>query len=108
MIDVIERTRRYIAKCPPAISGQGGHDATFHVGAVLVWGFALAEREALMLIKEWNRNCVPQWSEPELVHKVHSALGAPHKEPRGYLLRDEIRSAGSQVFISAPPSLPKP
>ena len=39
MLNVIERARRYIAKCLPAISGQGGHDATFHVACVLVHGF---------------------------------------------------------------------
>jgi hypothetical protein len=57
MVSVIERARRYIAKCAPAISGQGGHDATFHVAAVLVHGFALPENDALMLLREWNVTC---------------------------------------------------
>src|SRR2546421_194248 len=48
--------RVHIARCPPAISGQRGHDATYHVAAILVWGFALSEAEALMLLQEWNRN----------------------------------------------------
>jgi hypothetical protein len=86
---VIERARRYVAKCPPAISGQAGHDATFHVACVLVNGFALGEPEALALLREYNAGCQPPWSEPELVHKVASATSAQHKEPRGYLLGEQ-------------------
>ena len=47
MLTVIERARRYIAKCPPAISGQRGHDANGHVAAVLWNGFGLSEAIAL-------------------------------------------------------------
>ena len=86
MTNIIERARRYIAKCPPAISGQGGHDATYHVACVLVNGFALGEPDALALLREWNQFCLPPWSEQELVHKITSAATAQHKEPRGYLL----------------------
>jgi len=52
MLTIIERARCYIAKCPSAISGQRGHDATFHVAAVLVHGFALGEPDALTLLRE--------------------------------------------------------
>src|SRR5882724_10825541 len=90
---VTERARRYVGKCPVAVSGRRGHDATFHVAAVLVWGFALGETETLMLLQEWNRNCVPPWSEAELLHKVRSAGAAVHADPRGYLLGD---GAGAQ------------
>jgi hypothetical protein len=90
MAEVLERARRYIAKCPVAVSGQGGHDATFHVAAVLVWGFALGETEALMLLREWNQSCLPPWSESELAHKVRSAGSAPHRDARGYLLGDGV------------------
>jgi hypothetical protein len=86
MVEVIERARRYVAKCPAGVSGQGGHDATFHAAAVLVWGFALGETEALMLLNEYNGRCVPPWSERELQHKVRSAAQAAHREPRGWLL----------------------
>ena len=62
MLTVIERARRYVAKCPPAISGQAGHDATFHVACVLVNGFAFGEPDALALLREWNQSCLPPWS----------------------------------------------
>ena len=72
----LERARRYIAKCPPAVSGQGGHNATFHVAACLVHGFALGEPDAFALLSEYNRGCMPPWSERELRHKVESASRA--------------------------------
>jgi len=86
MLSSIERARRYLAKCPAAVSGQGGHDATFHVAAVLVHGFALSEADALMLLREWNGSCVPPWSEAQLIYKIKSAANATHREVRGYLL----------------------
>ena len=88
MMNTFERARRYIAKCAPAISGQGGHDATFHVAAVLVHGFALPDNDAMMLLREWNVACQPPWSERELLHKVASAATAQHAEARGHLLGD--------------------
>jgi hypothetical protein len=87
-LSVTERARRYIAKCPAAVSGQRGHDATFHVAASLVHGFALDEGDALALLAEWNRLCVPPWSERELRHKIESAGKAIHSGPRGCLLGD--------------------
>lgn len=95
MLTVIERARRYVAKCPPAISGQAGHDATFHVACVLVNGFAFGEPDALALLREWNQSCLPPWSEVELVHKITSAANAQHKEPRGWLLGDGTRTQGT-------------
>ena len=109
MQNVIERARRYIAKCPSAISGQRGHDATYHVAAVLVHGFALGEADALALLREWNGSCVPPWSEGDLVHKIKSAANTIHTLPRGHLLGDDAKN-GSPVSakkISAPPPKPK-
>jgi hypothetical protein len=40
--DVIERARRYVAKMPPAIDGQKGHNALWEVAQVLIRGFGLA------------------------------------------------------------------
>lgn len=88
MINVFERARRYLAKCPPAISGQGGHDQTFHTACLLTNGFALSEADALQLLHEWNAGCQPPWAEHELLHKVRSAMGARHAKPRGHLIGD--------------------
>src|SRR5438309_2362088 len=102
MVEVLERARRYIGKCPVAISGAGGHDATFHVAAILVWGFALSEAEALMVLQEWNRQCVPPWSESQLVHKVRSAATAAHSDARGYLLKCGMQNAAPGMFRPHP------
>jgi hypothetical protein len=89
MIDVIERARRYVAKCSPAVSGQRGHDATFHVACVLVNGFALEGADALALLREWNGSCVPPWNDGDLIRKIKSAANTVHLLPRGYLLKGE-------------------
>ena len=104
----LDRARRYFAKCPPAVSGQGGHNATYHVAAVLVHGFALGEADALTLLKEFNQRCLPPWSEGELLHKITSAANAVHSFPRGYLLGDEKDYGGTFAAKPLPPPPPKP
>lgn len=91
---VLERAQRYLERCPPAVSGQFGHKATFRVACLLVQGFALSKGEALGLLREWNRTCQPPWSEAELAYKVASALAAPSKNPIGYL-RDGKGGSGA-------------
>ena len=93
----MERARLYVAKCLPAVSGQGGHDDTFHVACVLVNGFALDEADALILLREFNRRCLPPWTEAELVHKIKSAANTVHRLPLGHLLGTlEKRGGGSR------------
>ena len=104
----LDRARRYIAECPPAISGQGGHDATFHVAAVLVHGFALGDAEALALLREWNQSCQPQWSEADLIHKIKSVASASHQRPRGWLVANPGRTfGGAQKGTGGAPVVPK-
>jgi hypothetical protein len=80
-LSVLERAKRYVAKCPPAISGQGGHDATLFVACRLIKGFGLSPDEALsLLLHEYNPRCVPPWSEKELRHKVEDAGKRPGEE----------------------------
>ena len=103
----LERARRYVAKCLPAISGQSGHNATFYVAAVLVHGFALGEADALVLLREFNQRCLPPWSEGELIHKIKSAANAAHLLPRGHLLGGENGSPVSAKPMPPPPPKPK-
>lgn len=70
---VVERARKYLLKIPPAISGQRGHDQTFHAACVLILGFGLSEQEALPILAEWNVGCQPPWSERELSRKLSEA-----------------------------------
>jgi len=108
MLTLIELARRYIAKCPPAISGQRGHDATFHVASVLVHGFALSVSDALSLLAEWNGSCAPPWGMAELSHKVNSAAGAAHRQVRGYLLRSAGRAQKSAHLNPRPAAADSP
>lgn len=72
--DVIERCRKYIAKCPPAVEGQGGHDQTFLVAQHIFRGFSLSETDGWLLLLEYNAHCQPSWSEAELRHKMREAI----------------------------------
>jgi hypothetical protein len=79
------RIRRYLAKCPPAVSGERGHDQTFKVAVALVWGFALRPEDALFYLRLYSAACEPPWSEHELAHKIESALQVEQFKPVGYL-----------------------
>jgi putative DNA primase/helicase len=83
---IISRARAYVGKIPGAVSGQNGHDATFHVACVLVCGFGLSVDDAFPILAEWNQTCQPPWSEEELRHKLDGAQRQDGE--RGYLLRD--------------------
>ncbi len=107
-LTTIERARRYIEKCPPAVSGQGGHDGTFHVAAVLAHGFGLGEAAALALLAEWNRSCVPPWSQRELRHKIESASKARHSEPRGCLLGNGVAPCPQRRLVASSAAVAKP
>lgn len=68
------RAIAYIEKMDPAISGAGGHTATFRAAAKLVEGFGLDELAALRILRDhFNPRCLPPWKERDLVHKVRSA-----------------------------------
>jgi hypothetical protein len=70
---------------PPAISGAGGHAATFKAAVVLVRGFELPESEALrVLVEQFNPRCQPPWAPWELRHKVTSAA-TRGRLPHGWL-----------------------
>lgn len=69
-----ERARRYVAKLPPSISGDKGHDKAFHAACVLVRKFGLSFDPTLQLMNEFNDQCQPPWSDRELRHKVESAM----------------------------------
>lgn len=89
--DVIDRARRWLACVDPAVSGQGGHRATFRAALGLVRGFGLDQATAFALLAEYNERCQPPWSPRELVHKVREASQRSRLEP-GWLLNAERRA----------------
>ncbi len=88
---MIDRARRYLCQCPPAISGQRGHAATFRAACLLVRRFGLSAAESLALLQEFNQRCLPPWSDSELRHKINSAAKAVRSQPRGFLPADQGR-----------------
>ena len=88
--DVERRALAYLDKLPPAISGNGGHAATYTAATVLVHGFEIdPERALALLLDHFNPRCEPPWTEKELRHKVTSAATKPHTQPRGWLLNEQ-------------------
>jgi putative DNA primase/helicase len=92
--DRLGRAAAYLAKIPPAVSGERGHDRTFHAACILVQGFELSIDEAKPLLQQWNERCIPPWSSAELEHKLADALEAADSRPRGYLANREPRVVG--------------
>ncbi len=57
-----------------AISGQGGHNATFRTACVLR-DAGMTPAQALAALIEWNEtNAVPKWEVKELLHKVEDVF----------------------------------
>lgn len=76
---LVRRARAWLACVEGAISGRNGHSRTFRVACKLTHafpqGFGLNFEQAWPLIKEWNEQCEPPWSDPELTHKLTDAIG---------------------------------
>ena len=105
-LDLIERARRYLAKMPPAITGQHGHDQTFAVACTLVQGFGLSVDAAVPLFADYNARCSPPWSEHDLAHKLADAdRAAPPTEGRGHLARANAHRPPMSAPSSASPSI---
>lgn len=68
--------RRYLAKLPAAVSGSGGHDATFHAACICLDKFGLHDADAIALMLEFNLRCQPPWRESEIERKVREARKA--------------------------------
>ncbi len=68
---LVRRAAAYLRKCEPAVSGQGGHDATWTAAMAVVRGFRLSSRQAIdLLSRDFNPRCSPPWSERDLARKV--------------------------------------
>ena len=97
---VERRAIAYLERMPAAISGSGGHAATYAAATALVHGFGIAAPRALAILCErYNPRCQPPWSEAELAHKVNDAERKPHSRPYAWL-RDERKAAELGVDLS--------
>jgi len=89
-MEVVERARQWLAHRDRAISGKGGHLATYKAALGLVRGFGLDEETALeLLLKDYNPRCSPSWSLKELRHKVAQVAFAKLEfDSDGWLLNE--------------------
>ena len=71
--NVVDQAARYLAKCEPAIAGQGGRKQTFAVAACMVRDFGLSVSQAFSLMQEWNQRCDPVWSDRDLLREIEGA-----------------------------------
>lgn len=69
-----DRCVKYIQQGPDAVSGQGGHDRTFHI-ACICYRFGLSHPEARRVM-DWanSTKCAPPWTDQEIEHKLSDAL----------------------------------
>jgi hypothetical protein len=85
--DVRRRATAYLARCPEAVSGKGGHARTMYAARAMVWGFDLGASVGFELLRlVYNPRCKPPWPESALWHKCRDADVVPFKKPRGWLL----------------------
>lgn len=76
----VARGIAYVAKCSPAVAGQGGHTTTFVTAIKVIDVCGLDEDQALEVLGAYNATCVPRWSERELRHKVSDAVKSISKK----------------------------
>ncbi|MCA9174281.1 MAG: bifunctional DNA primase/polymerase [Planctomycetales bacterium] len=69
----VERAMRYVDAVPGAVSGQGGHKATYVVAATLTRDFGLSVAQAFEVMRTWNERCEPPWSERDLLRTLENA-----------------------------------
>ncbi len=72
--NAVDRCKRYLTKCPDAISGDNGHDKTLRA-ACECYRFGLADGEAREVMEWFNSGKTgdEQWAAKELDHKLDSA-----------------------------------
>jgi hypothetical protein len=89
------RAAAYLARLPRAVSGAGGHRATFAAACRLV-EFGLAFEQAMPLLGAWNEtHCDPQWTELELQHKLADAFKRTGPKPELIAARNSLASASA-------------
>ena len=96
----LQRAALWLSKVPPAISGSGGHNATYTAAVGLVHGFALSHVDSLTLLEDWNKSCQPPWKATELAYKLREAASRAHNKPKGHLLEAGGSSPSGSFDIS--------
>jgi len=80
-----KRCRAYMKKVTGAVSGNGGHNATYKAARYIWADFAIDEPDAWTILQEWNATCQPPWEDLDLRHKLDDVIkaGGPRGEKLG-------------------------
>jgi hypothetical protein len=70
--NTLNSARAYLDRLPPAISGAGGHGATFYAACCLV-RLGMSDADSMACLGHYNLRCQPPWTEKELAHKLKDA-----------------------------------
>ena len=109
-----ERALRWLESTPGAVSGSGGHNATFAVATALVHGFCLDENTAhSLMVGHWNGKCQPPWTARDIAHKVSQSATVGHSKPRGWMLteggsKSPVAESKKFVYHKNPVAIPEP
>jgi hypothetical protein len=107
-LPIVEQARLRMQNMEPAVSGSGGHNATFAVACMLVHGYALTQAEAMSVMNDYNIRCQPAWSERELLYKLNSAERTTHDRPRGHLIISNQPARTASAHAAAGTAEPVP
>lgn len=116
-MDAITRAQKHIDTLEPAVSGSGGHAATFRACRILVNDYNLSLDEAWPILLTFNARCEPPWNEKELRRKLEDAARRPkgnygtdksqgRKKPEPDALPPSKRIAKGQAKYNPPPKAP--
>lgn len=116
-MDAITRAQKHIDTLEPAVSGSGGHAATFRACRILVNDYNLSLDEAWPILLTFNARCEPPWNEKELRCKLEDAARRPkgnygtdksqgRKKPEPAALPPAKRIAKGQAKYNPPPKAP--
>lgn len=102
---VLSRARAYLAECPSASQGSGGHNALLWAARALVIGFQLDDDTAIaMLWSDFNPRCSPPWDpsteKRDFERKVTQARSTPGEKPSGWLLDEYGLRSGEDAMAN--------
>ena len=99
-MDAITRAQKHIDTLEPAVSGSGGHAATFRACRILVNDYNLSLEEAWPILLSFNARCEPPWNEKELRRKLEDAA----RRPKGNYGTDKSQGRKKPEPATLPPS----
>jgi hypothetical protein len=66
----------YAESLPPAVSGQGGHNALLTAASTLYRGLYLPRDVAEQVLETYSERCEPPWKSKDLAHKLDAVEGS--------------------------------